>query len=212
MGTFNRQTLTVKIMQNDKRVDELEAQLYAAESERDALLYGRGEPPTAAEVIWHEAEDGISEWLHRCGSHGDIVHVEVVDGEVIDVDRGAPPCNRGRWWALRNGVCMGIRPTSAPSEWIASLRERAEKAESERDAALAIVAGGVVAPTDAELEAHREAGGAWVLVFSDDSFSLIRSSLGLIRHYRDAGLVKTWFSIDVNGRSCLRTPVATEAK
>jgi hypothetical protein len=47
---------------------------------------------------------------------------------------------------------------------IDSMRERAEKAERERDAALAAIEGSTVPPTDAEIAAHAEAGGLWRMV------------------------------------------------
>ena len=52
------------------------------------------------------------------------------------------------------------------------------------------------APTDAEIDAHHAAGGAWVLLLRDGAMTLERSSLGLIRHYRDKGMVRRWLALD----------------
>lgn len=83
-----------------------------------------------------------------------------------------------------------------------------ERLTAERDAAHAIIAGRTVAPTDAELEAHYATGGAWVLVIATGAFSLERSSLGLIRYYRDGGHVTRWIALDARGCPCA-WPVAT---
>lgn len=93
------------------------------------------------------------------------------------------------------------RLDTAEEELAAALADVA-RLTAERDAALAIIAGRDVAPTDEELEVHHAAGGAWVLVIETGAFSLERSSLGLIRYYRDGGHVTRWIALDATGRPC----------
>lgn len=52
------------------------------------------------------------------------------------------------------------------------------------------------APSDAEIEAHHAAGGAWVLLLDDGAMTLERSSRSLVRYLRDKGLVRRCLALD----------------
>jgi len=74
-----------------------------------STLDGISRAPTADEVRKHEAEEGISEWLHRCGEHSAVIHATADGNAAIDADTRVALCNRGRWWPLANGGSLGPR-------------------------------------------------------------------------------------------------------
>ena len=111
-------------------------------------------------------------------------------------------------------VAVGLDPDgSDPRAEVATLRAAAladaGRLAAERDAALAIIAGRDVAPTDAEVEAHERANGlgsAWLCVWEGRQ-RVIEHSSG-VRYIRGTG-GRPWWPLDATGRPCAWPTVTT---
>lgn len=142
-------------------------------------------------------EHGVSQWRAVARLHGDAMG-DVVRSRVSDTEADA----------LAALACAaGLNDDeSDPRAELETLRAAAladaGRLATERDAALAIIAGRAVAPTDAEVEAHARVNGlgsAWLCMWEGRP-RVIEHSSG-VRYIRGTG-GRPWWPLDATGRPC----------
>jgi len=76
---------------------------------------------------------------------------------------------------------------------------------AERDAAYAIIEGRTTAPTDAEIDEHAKARGAWCVADGaggGDVRSVARTVREIARWHRERGAAWRWIALDAQRRPC----------
>jgi hypothetical protein len=106
-------------------------------------------------------------FAYACADAEEATYADATELLRIGVSEGWP--GLVRWVQARRhekgDPCDPIVPVRDRMATIDSMRERAKKAECERDAALAAIEGSEVPPTDEEADALAAQGGAWLYLY-----------------------------------------------
>ncbi len=156
-------------------------------------------------------------FAYACADAEEATYADATELLRIGVSEGWP--GLVRWVQARRhekgDPCEPVMRMRDRMATIDSMRERAEKAERERDAALAAIDGSTVPPTDEEIAAHAAVGGRWRIAGlldggSGEDASGWRLALSRIEADYPEEPRPTWWALDAQYRIVAR-PVAKVA-